>query len=63
MDQVEDPLLLSVYYQALERADPEESLPKLRDKDESLCGGQIAFVFGQKAMVTERPRDTGNEDA
>ncbi|GAA5872054.1 hypothetical protein JCM3774_006594 [Rhodotorula dairenensis] len=57
MDQVEDPLLLSVFYRALEQANPDESLPKLRDQDEDLCGGQIAFVFGQKAVAPVPPKE------
>ena len=49
VDQIEDILLLSVIYEALERAKLHTSLPKLQEADQNLCGGQIAFVFGQKA--------------
>lgn len=49
VDQIEDILLLSVIYEALERAKSQTSLPKLQEADQNLCGGQIAFVFGQKA--------------
>ncbi|GAA5989028.1 hypothetical protein JCM10908_006278 [Rhodotorula pacifica] len=51
MGKIEDVLLQHVFYHALENADPEESLPKLREDDASLCGGQIAFVFGQTAVA------------
>lgn len=49
VDQIEDVLLLSVIYEALERAQSHKSLPKLQEADQNLGGGQIAFVFGQKA--------------